>query len=252
VKYLPDGRLRYNDDKQPKIADPAKGTIIDAPKTEAPKSPVAAPTRHKAGAENPSPDGKLAAFIRDNNLWVKTVATGAEKQLTTDGVTDFGYATDNAGWQHSDSAVLTWSADSKKIATFQLDQRKTGMMYLVSTTYRHPELEAWHYPLVGDKDVTMIQPVVIDVASATVVRLKTAPLEHARRQQARLREDQPRPQGRDRLRRRHSDRRRAGGVPRTCGHLLRLAVQDGLEGAVEQQCLPLGERAQQLGAAVSL
>jgi dipeptidyl aminopeptidase/acylaminoacyl peptidase len=178
VKYLPDGRLRYNDDKQPKIADPAKGTIIDAPKTEAPKSPVAAPTRHKAGAENPSPDGKLAAFIRDNNLWVKTVATGAEKQLTTDGVTDFGYATDNAGWQHSDSAVLTWSADSKKIATFQLDQRKTGMMYLVSTTYRHPELEAWHYPLVGDKDVTMIQPVVIDVASATVVRLKTAPLEH--------------------------------------------------------------------------
>jgi dipeptidyl aminopeptidase/acylaminoacyl peptidase len=178
VKYLPDGRLRYNDDKQPKIADPAKGTIVDAPKPEAAKTPAAAPTRRKAGAENVSPDGKLAAFIRDNNLWVKTVATGAEKQLTTDGVTDFGYATDNAGWQHSDSAVLTWSADSKKIATFQMDQRKTGMMYLVSTTYRHPELEAWHYPLVGDKDVTMIQPVVIDVASDTVVRLKTAPLEH--------------------------------------------------------------------------
>jgi hypothetical protein len=29
-----------------------------------------------------SPDGKLAAFIRDYNLWVRDVATGTDKQLT--------------------------------------------------------------------------------------------------------------------------------------------------------------------------
>ena len=181
VTYLPDGRISFNDGKLAKIADPVKLTIIDAPRAEAPK-PVAAkpaaPARKKAGAENLSPDKKLAAFIRDNNLWLKTIATGEEKQLTTDGITDFGYATDNAGWQHSDAAVLTWSADSRKIATFQLDQRRTGMMYLVPTGFRHPQLESWRYPLVGDKDVTMIEPVVIDVATATVTRLKTAPLEH--------------------------------------------------------------------------
>ena len=45
-----------------------------------------------------SPDGKRAVFIRDWNLWVRDVATGQETQLTTDGVKDFGYATDNAGW----------------------------------------------------------------------------------------------------------------------------------------------------------
>jgi dipeptidyl-peptidase-4 len=134
--------------------------------------------RRYAGAENLSPDKKLAAFIRDNNLWIKTVATGAEKQITKDGIPDFGYATDNAGWQHSDAAILTWSADGRKIATFQQDQRKTGMMYMIPVTNRHPELEAWRYPLVGDKDVTMIQPVVIDVPTATVVRLKTEPLQH--------------------------------------------------------------------------
>jgi dipeptidyl-peptidase 4 len=139
--------------------------------------PVAIARRH-AGEDNLSPDKKLAAFIRDNNLWVRTVATGEERQLTTDGVQDFGYATDNAGWQHSDAAILTWSADGKKIATFQQDQRKTGLMYLVPVTNRHPVLEAWRYPLVGDKDVTMIEPVIIDVATAQVVRLKTAPLEH--------------------------------------------------------------------------
>ncbi|MBW4038743.1 MAG: prolyl oligopeptidase family serine peptidase [Acidobacteria bacterium] len=142
------------------------------------KKKAAVVARRHAGTENVSPDKTMAAFIRDNNLWVRTVATGAEKQLTADGVEDFGYATDNAGWQHSDAAILTWSADGKKIATFQQDQRRTGMMYLVPTTDRHPVLEAWRYPLVGDKDVTMIEPVVIDVATAKVVRLKTPPMEH--------------------------------------------------------------------------
>src|SRR5262249_21360815 len=33
-----------------------------------------------------SPDGKHAAFIRNNNLWVRDTAGGQEKQLTTDGV----------------------------------------------------------------------------------------------------------------------------------------------------------------------
>ena len=127
---------------------------------------------------NLSPDKVHAAFIRDWNLWLRNVRTGEERQLTTDGVQDFGYATDNAGWEHSDAAVVTWSADGKKIATFQLDQRKTGMMYMVPVTNRHPELEAWHYPLLGDKDVTMIQPVIIDVAAGSMVRLKIAPQEH--------------------------------------------------------------------------
>jgi len=125
-----------------------------------------------------SPDKKLGAFIRDWNLWVRDPASGAETQLTTDGVKDFGYATDNAGWAHSDNAILLWSKDSKKIATFQQDQRKTGEMYLVPVTNSHPVLKAWKYPLVGDKDVTMIERVVIDVPTRTVVRLKMPPDQH--------------------------------------------------------------------------
>ena len=125
-----------------------------------------------------SPDKKKEAFIRDYNLWVRDVATGTETQLTTDGVKDYGYATDNAGWTHTDGAVLLWSPDSKKIATFQQDQRKTGEMYLVPVTNSHPKLEAWKYPLVGDKDVTMIERVVIDVPMAKVMRLKMPPDQH--------------------------------------------------------------------------
>ena len=125
-----------------------------------------------------SPDGKKAAFIRENNLWVRDVASERERQLTKDGVTDFGYATDNAGWSHSNKPVLLWSPDSKKIATFQQDQRKTGSMYLVPVTNRHPVLQEWKYPLVGDKDVTTIERVVIDVDAAKVTRLKMPPDQH--------------------------------------------------------------------------
>ena len=85
-----------------------------------------------------SPDGSKGAFIRDWNLWVRDTASGQEMQLTTDGIKDYGYATDNAGWSHSDNAILVWSPDSKRIATFQQDQRKTGELYLVNTTYLHP------------------------------------------------------------------------------------------------------------------
>ena len=125
-----------------------------------------------------SPDGKSTAFIRDWNLWLRDLATGKETQLTTDGVKDFGYATDNAGWIHSDRAILLWSPDSKKIATFQQDQRNVGEMYLVETKVGHPKLEAWKYPLPGDDVVTMIQRVVIEVGGPKVVRLQLPPDQH--------------------------------------------------------------------------
>jgi dipeptidyl aminopeptidase/acylaminoacyl peptidase len=92
--------------------------------------------------------------------------------LTTDGVADFGYATDNAGWTHSGNPILEWSPDSKKIATFQQDQRKVGTMTLVSTTVGHPEIEVWRYPLAGDKDIATIERVIVDVEARKVVRLK--------------------------------------------------------------------------------
>lgn len=125
-----------------------------------------------------SPDKTKAAFLRDWNLWVRDVASGTETQLTTDGVKDYGYATDNAGWKQSDSAILLWSPDSKKIATFQQDQRKDGEMYLVPVTNGHPVLKAWKYPLVGDVNVTMIERVVIDLESKKITRLKMPPDQH--------------------------------------------------------------------------
>jgi len=122
-----------------------------------------------------SPDGKLLAFVRDWNLWVRDLATGKETQLTTDGAKDYGYATQNAGWIHGDGAIVRWSPDSKRIASYRQDQREVGDMYTVDTRVGHPKLDAWKYPLPGDDKVFMIEPVVIDVAANKMVRLKMAP-----------------------------------------------------------------------------
>ena len=136
------------------------------------------PSATKQPPMNLSPDKTKGAFIRDWNLWVRDIASGTETQLTTDGVKDFGYATDNAGWKQSDAAILLWSPDSKKIATFQQDQRKDGEMYLVSVTNGHPVLKTWKSPLVGDVNVTMIERVIISLDSRKIVRLKMPPDQH--------------------------------------------------------------------------
>src|SRR5688500_1989636 len=122
-----------------------------------------------------SPDGKREVFIKDWNLWVRDIATKKETQLTTDGVKDFGYATDNAGWKHSDRAIVLWSPDSRKIATFQQDQRHVSDMYLVSTNVGAPKLEAWKYPLPQDGDIIRIHRVIIDADTGQMVRLRMAP-----------------------------------------------------------------------------
>jgi dipeptidyl-peptidase-4 len=190
--WLPDGRFWYRvtteNGSEAFLVDPptATKTACDLPacvnsKREAPDAPATGRAGDRGGpgrTDAPSPDGKRTAFIRGWNLWVRDIESGQERQLTTDGIKDFGYATDNAGWARSDRPILVWSPDSKKIATFQQDQRNVGDMYLVSTTAGHPALQAWKYPLPGDDVVAMIHRVVIDVEHARVVRLKMDPDQH--------------------------------------------------------------------------
>jgi len=180
--WLADGKFWYATTtatgKQYALVNPADGskkTDTDLKKLLPEGASDKAPAtfgRRGGGNEITSPDGKKTAFIRDWNLWMRDVATKAETQLTKDGIKDFGYATDNAGWKHSDRAILLWSPDSKKIATFQQDQRYVSDMYLVSTNVGTPKLEAWKYPLPVDKDIIRIERVIIEVDEPKVIRLK--------------------------------------------------------------------------------
>jgi dipeptidyl aminopeptidase/acylaminoacyl peptidase len=181
-------RVRRADGSSPAIlidaptgrrTDCAATPAVCAPFLQAPE-PIIIPRRVGAPPESRSPDNKKGVFVRDWNLWVRDIATNTETQITTDGVRDFGYATDNAGWIHSERAILTWSPDSRKFATFQQDQRAVGEMYLVRTTVGHPKLDAWKYPLPGDSVVSMIHRVIVDLSgpAPSVIRLKMPADQH--------------------------------------------------------------------------
>lgn len=180
-RWLKDGRIWYRsstknttefklfnpDDKTQVVAD-SKETLFD-------KANVVQEKKVGSYTEILSPDGKYLAFIKDWNLFLREVETGEEMRLTTDGVKNFGYATDNAGWKQSNRPILSWSPDSKKIATFQQDQRHVSDMFLVKTKVGEPELKAWKYPLPSDSAVIQIHRVIIDIyEEPKVIRLKMA------------------------------------------------------------------------------
>lgn len=180
--FLPDGRLWYRvltpTGSEYVLIDPTNGSRLTGEslaKLGVMGNAVAAPAGRGVGTSVTSPDGKKVAFIKEFNLWVRDAATGREIQLTTDGSKDFGYATDNAGWRKSDRPVLLWSPDSRRIATYQQDQRHVSDMYVASTNIGAPRLEAWKYPLPQDKDVILIHRVIIDVDTPKVTRLKIGP-----------------------------------------------------------------------------
>jgi dipeptidyl aminopeptidase/acylaminoacyl peptidase len=195
-----DGRFWYRNTtlggEETIVIDPARRSRVrcDATATECAGLPIRADAARDAGgfrggrgggAQGPrsstgapltvSPDGHKGAFVRDWNLWLRDMDTGQEHALTTDGVPYFGYATDNAGWSSSDRAMVSWSPDSKRIATQQQDERKVGEMYLVPSVVGHPQLRVSKFPLPGDSVMAMLHRVVIDVDAAKVTRLEMPP-----------------------------------------------------------------------------
>ncbi len=180
---LPFQSLSFSPDNQSVIVQAGGKSWHYSPQTDqltadTSRSQLTAGSGRLSGIEVLSPDRKRAAYIKDYNLWVRTLQTGVQTQLTTDGSKDFGYATDNAGWKSSDRAILAWSPDSKKIATFKQDQRQVSDMYLVSTNVGKPVLKQWKYPLPGDAVIPMIHRVIIDVDAAKVIPLQLPPDPH--------------------------------------------------------------------------
>ncbi len=176
---LPDGRLRVTWHGVAHVCDMEPvdtGDSAAAPRVTRCRA-WAATLANRPGREPAvaSPDGRHAVFVRDWNLWLRDLVTGAETALTRDGVEDYGYATRNAGWIHDDGAIVRWSPDSTKVATYRQDQRKVGEMYLLETRVGHPRLHRWKYGLVGDEAILQIEPVVIDIADGTLTRLDMPP-----------------------------------------------------------------------------
>lgn len=179
--WLEDGRFWYrintSEGMQYVLVDPASGQKKTAsslaellPKKEEKKT-----TPEVSRNEILSPDAKKVVYIKDWNLWLRNLETGEEKQLTKDGIENFGYATDNTGWRKSDRPIVLWSPDSKKLATYRQDQRHISDMYLVETKVGAPNLQKWKYPLPEDEEVIRIHRVIVEVDEPKVIELQTGP-----------------------------------------------------------------------------
>jgi dipeptidyl-peptidase 4 len=133
-----------------------------------------------------SPDGAWRAFVRDGNLFVVSVNDGREKQLTTDGTVDAPYATpvmDPKTMIAQGTATpvvepaLSWSPDSRRIATFHLSQEGARRLAIVQSTPpdgANPRMFEYLYPLPGDIAVPLANGVFFDVQTGKRVDMALA------------------------------------------------------------------------------
>jgi dipeptidyl-peptidase-4 len=119
-----------------------------------------------------SPDGKMVAFVRDNNLFVKDLNKNAEKQITTDGkkneiingATDWVYEEEfsfDQGYQ--------WSPDGSHIAYYRFDESKVKEFNLTYYGQLYPKEELYKYPKAGEEN-SKVEIYIYNLASGKPVK----------------------------------------------------------------------------------
>jgi len=133
-----------------------------------------------------SPDGSWAAFVRDHNLFLRSLHDGREVPLTTDGVADHAYGerpdsfmTSLNARKHGDvwPARVLWSPDARKLITYRVDQRQVLKMPYVEWAPAggygaRPKVHYLRMPMAGDKHVPMSRLVVFDLGSGPAPQIK--------------------------------------------------------------------------------
>ena len=132
-----------------------------------------------------SPDGRLVAFVRDENLWIRERQSGRERQLSRDGVANHAYAVvpeDRDEVTHrrrgiKRAPVLRWSPDSRRIATWRLDERGVKEVFHLETAVGRAIAHRSRYALPGDSVIPTYDLFVFDAASGSAVRIDLPPRE---------------------------------------------------------------------------
>ncbi len=116
-----------------------------------------------------SPAGDRVAFVRDNDIWVTDLATGAERALTEDGSEDI--INGAADWVYEEELSLAdafrWSPDGRRIAFWRFDQSAIPPFYLIDELTLYPQLKPVRYPKAGTANST-VRLGVVDVANGAM------------------------------------------------------------------------------------
>jgi dipeptidyl-peptidase-4 len=122
-----------------------------------------------------SPDATKVAFMRDNNLFIKDLKTGEEKQFTTDGL--YNHIINGApDWVYEEefsfSQGFYWSPDSKKIAFMKFDESNVREFQMEEFEGLYPEWYSFKYPKAGE-DNSIVGIYVYDLATGKTVKMDT-------------------------------------------------------------------------------
>ncbi len=120
--------------------------------------------------ETLSPDGKLAGFVADWNLFVvPTDGSSAPRALTTAG--DENHLHGRLDWIYQEEVygrgnfgAFWWSPDSRRIAFLILDETKVPTYVVTDHRGVEPTFESWRYPKAGDPN-PVVALAVVDVES---------------------------------------------------------------------------------------
>ncbi|MCF6170559.1 MAG: S9 family peptidase [Bacteroidales bacterium] len=120
-----------------------------------------------------SPDGNKVAFVRDNNIFVKTLITGEEHQLTTDGKFN-AIINGTCDWVYEEEFGFTkaffWSPDGKKIAYYRFDESRVKEYTITNYGELYPELYTYKYPKAGE-DNSLVDIYVYDLEKGVSVKM---------------------------------------------------------------------------------
>ncbi|MBN2806553.1 MAG: S9 family peptidase [Prolixibacteraceae bacterium] len=131
-----------------------------------------------------SPDGERIAFVRDNNIYIKTLRFGTELQVTADGeknkiingVPDWVYEE-----EFSFNKALEWSPDSKQLAYIKFDESEVtefsfplykGEMPEKTDYQLYPGEYTYKYPKAGQANAK-VSVHVYDVKTRTTLAMNT-------------------------------------------------------------------------------
>ena len=127
-----------------------------------------------------SPDGERVAFVRNNNIFIKSLKFGTENQVTRDGKTNeiINGAPD---WVYEEefsfSKAFEWSPDSKFLAFIKFDETEVQMFNMPMYQGQKPELKeyqlypgnySYKYPKAGEKN-SVVSVLVYDLKSKSSV-----------------------------------------------------------------------------------
>lgn len=119
-----------------------------------------------------SPDGNKVAFVRDNNLFIKTISSGVETQITTDGEKN----KIKNGWgdwvyeeEFSKADYFDWSSNSQYLAYVKFDESlvKDFTMDLYKSEL-YPEKYTFKYPKAGEDNSIVSVHIYDEINKKTV------------------------------------------------------------------------------------